>query len=101
MSAFFTTFVANEPDEDGDIGFDTELTVTNETEQPVYQIQYKIWYRDPGGATSLLGAEGGVGAVGGVGYLLLLLPGRLRWVCLAEPLTAKGRNWGLQTLDVA
>jgi hypothetical protein len=51
MSAFFSTFVANEPDEDGDIGFDTELTVTNETEQPVYQIQYKIWYRDPGGAT--------------------------------------------------
>lgn len=51
MSAFFSTFVANEPDEDGDIGFDTELTVTNETDQPIYQIQYKIWYRDPGGAT--------------------------------------------------
>lgn len=51
MSAFFSTFVANEPDEDGDIGFDTELTVTNESETPVYQVQYKIWYRDPEGAT--------------------------------------------------
>ena len=43
MSAFFSTFVANEPDEDGDVGFDTELTVANETELPVHQIQYKIW----------------------------------------------------------
>jgi hypothetical protein len=51
MSAFFSTFVANEPDEDGDISFDTELTVTNETDQPVYQIQYKIWYLDSEGAT--------------------------------------------------
>jgi hypothetical protein len=51
MSAFFSTFVANEPDEDGDIGFDTELTVTNESETPIYQVQYKIWYRDPEGAT--------------------------------------------------
>lgn len=51
MSAFFSTFVANEPDEDGDIGFDTELTVTNETDQPTYQVQYKIWYSDPDGAT--------------------------------------------------
>lgn len=51
MSAFFSTFVANEPDEDGDIGFDTELTVTNETDQPIYQVQYKIWYSDPDGAT--------------------------------------------------
>jgi len=51
MPAFFSTFVANEPDEDGDIGFDTELTVTNESETPVYQVQYKIWYRDPEGAT--------------------------------------------------
>jgi hypothetical protein len=50
MSAFFSTFVANEPDEDGDIGFDTELTVTNDTDQPVYQIQYKIWYSDTEGA---------------------------------------------------
>ena len=51
MSAFFSTFVANAPDEDGDIGFETELTVTNETEQPVYQVQYKVWYSDPSGAT--------------------------------------------------
>lgn len=50
MSAFFSTFVAQEPDEDGDIGFETELTVTNDTDQPVYQIQYKIWYSDPDGA---------------------------------------------------
>lgn len=51
MSAFFSTFVANEPDEDGDIGFDTELTVTNESETNIYQVQYKVWYRDPEGAT--------------------------------------------------
>lgn len=51
MSAFFSTFVANEPDEDGDIRFSSELTVTNDTDQPVYQIQYKIWYSDPDGAT--------------------------------------------------
>lgn len=51
MTAFFSTFVANSPDEDGDISLDTELTVTNETGHPVYQIQYKIWYCDPSGAT--------------------------------------------------
>ena len=51
MPAFFSTFVAREPDEDGDISFDTELTVINESETPVYQVQYKIWYRDPDGAT--------------------------------------------------
>ena len=49
MSAFFSTFVANAPDEDGDIGLDTELTVTNGTEQSVSQVQYKVWYSDPDG----------------------------------------------------
>lgn len=51
MTAFFSNLFANEPDEDGDISFDTELTVTNNTDQPVYQIQYKIWLSDPGGTT--------------------------------------------------
>ena len=51
MPAFFSTFVAREPDEDGDISFETELTVTNESETPAYQLQYKFWYRDPDGAT--------------------------------------------------
>lgn len=51
MSAFFSTFVANEPDEDGDIRFETGLTVTNATDQPIHQVQYKIWYSDPDGAT--------------------------------------------------
>lgn len=51
MTAFFSSLFANEPDDDGDISFDTELTVTNDTDQPVYQIQYKIWYSDPEGAT--------------------------------------------------
>ena len=36
-----------------------------------------------------------------MGHLLRLLPGRLRWVCFAKRLTAKGRNWGLQAPDVA
>jgi outer membrane lipoprotein-sorting protein len=51
MTAFFSNLFANEPDEDGDISFDTELTITNNTDQPVYQIQYKIWLSDPEGAT--------------------------------------------------
>jgi uncharacterized protein YcfL len=51
MSAFFSTFVANAPDEDGDIGVETELTVANETEHPIYQVQYKIWYSDQDGVT--------------------------------------------------
>ncbi|MEI7951966.1 MAG: hypothetical protein WCH37_04715 [Synechococcaceae cyanobacterium ELA182] len=51
MSAFFTTFIPNEPDADGEIGIDAELTVTNDTDQPVYQIQYKVWYSDPDGTT--------------------------------------------------
>ena len=50
MTAFFSTFVAQEPDEDGDIGFETELKVTNDTDQTIHQIQYKIWYSDPEGA---------------------------------------------------
>ena len=51
MTAFFSNLFANEPDEDGEITFDTELTVTNDTDQPIYQIQYKIWLSDPEGAT--------------------------------------------------
>ena len=51
MSAFFSTFVANEPDDDGDISLETELTVANETDQVIHQIQYKIWYSNPDGAT--------------------------------------------------
>lgn len=51
MTAFFSNLFANEPDDNGYISFDTELIVANETEQPVYQIQYKIWYSDPEGAT--------------------------------------------------
>ena len=50
MTAFFSTFVAQEPDEDGEIAFETELKVTNDTDQPIHQIQYKIWYSDPEGA---------------------------------------------------
>jgi len=50
MTAFFSTFVAQEPDEDGEIGFETELKVINDTDQPIHQIQYKIWYSDPEGA---------------------------------------------------
>ena len=46
MSAFFSTFVANAPDDDGDISLDTELTVTNDTDQCIHQIQFKIWFRD-------------------------------------------------------
>lgn len=51
MTAFFSTFVANEPDEDGRIGCETELNVINETDQPVHQVEHKIWYCDPDGAT--------------------------------------------------
>jgi len=51
MTAFFSNLFANEPDDDGDIRFDTELTVTNDTDQPIYQIHYKIWLSDPEGAT--------------------------------------------------
>ena len=51
MSAFFSTFVTNAPDQEGGIDFDILLTVVNETEHPIHQVQYKIWYSDQDGVT--------------------------------------------------
>ena len=46
MSAFFSTFTLSEPDSDGDIRPDLELTVTNEGSQPIHRIQYRVWLLD-------------------------------------------------------
>lgn len=44
MSAFFSTFTAGEPDDDGDISTEVELTVTNTSSVPIYQVQYRMWF---------------------------------------------------------
>lgn len=51
MAAFFQTLVASEPDFDGDIGFESELTISNETDQVIHRIYINIFYSDTDGAT--------------------------------------------------
>lgn len=50
MSAFLSTFSAGEPDDDGDISTELEITVTNESSQPVHRIQYRSWLSGDEGA---------------------------------------------------
>lgn len=50
MSAFISTFTAGEPDEDGDISTELELTVTNDTLENIYRINYKTWLLGDGNA---------------------------------------------------
>lgn len=44
MSAFFSTFAAGEPDDDGDISTEVELNVTNDTLENIYRVNYRIWF---------------------------------------------------------
>lgn len=44
MSAYFSTFSAGEPDDDGDLRTEVELSVTNDTSQPIYRINYRMWF---------------------------------------------------------
>lgn len=43
MAAFFSTFTAAEPDEDGDIRTEVELTITNDTPGSIHRIYYRSW----------------------------------------------------------
>ncbi|QPN66571.1 hypothetical protein [Synechococcus sp. CBW1006] len=41
MAAFFSTFTASEPDDDGDIITEVELTITNGTPGPIHRIYFR------------------------------------------------------------